>query len=69
MIAGVKLPPQNTKAFRNAEVTYKSYQKFASMTPSQLVDNLKMNEIGTEMNQLLSQNPNYIKAKQDYDKI
>jgi hypothetical protein len=42
LVSGVSVPKQNTPAFRNAEFKYKNYQKFATMTPSQLVDNMKM---------------------------
>lgn len=34
------------------------------MTPTQLLDNLKQGQISSEMDQLLSQNPNYTQAKQ-----
>jgi hypothetical protein len=33
------------------------------MTPTQLLDNLKQGQIGTEMDKLLSQNANYVQAK------
>lgn len=42
LASGVSVPVQNTQAYRNAQVQYKNYQKFNSMTPSQLVDNMKM---------------------------
>lgn len=69
LVSGVSVAPQNTSAYRNAQLQYKNYQKFATMTPSQLVDNMKMGEIGTETAQLLASNPNYIKAKEDFDKF
>lgn len=69
LVSGVSVAPQNTQAYRNAQLQYKNYQKFATMTPTQLVDNMKMGEIDTETAGLLASNPNYIKAKQDYEKI
>ena len=69
LVSGVSVAPQNTSAYRNAQMQYKNYQKFATMTPSQLVDNMKMWEIGTETAQLLASNPSYIKAKEDFDKF
>lgn len=69
LVSGVSVAPQNTPAYRNAQMQYKTYQKFATMTPTQLVDNMKMGEIGTETAQLLASNPNYIKAKEDFDKF
>jgi hypothetical protein len=69
LVSGVSVAPQNTAAYRNAQMQYKTYQKFATMTPTQLVDNMKMGEIGTETAQLLASNPNYIKAKDDFDKF
>lgn len=69
LVSGVSVAPQNTAAYRNAQMQYKTYQKFATMTPTQLVDNMKMGEIGTETAQLLASNPNYIKAKEDFDKF
>lgn len=69
LVSGVSVAPQNTQAYRNAQMQYKTYQKFATMTPTQLADNMKMGEIGTETAQLLASNPNYIKAKEDFDKF
>lgn len=65
----VSVPKQNTQAFRNAEFKYNNYKKFSTMTPTQLLDNMKMWEIGTETATLLAQNPNYIKAKEEFDKF
>ena len=39
------------------------------MSPTQLLDNMKMGEIDTETSQLLASNPNYIKAKEDFDRF
>lgn len=69
LVSGVSVPNQNTAAYRNANVQYKNYQKFNSMTPTQLLDNMKMGEIDTATSQLLASNPNYIKAKEDFDKF
>lgn len=63
-ISGVNVPEQNTQAYRNAKVQYDTFKKFNAMTPTQLLDNLKQGQIGTEMDALLSQNPWYIEAKQ-----
>jgi len=63
------VPKQNTSAFRNAEFKYNNFKKFSTMTPTQLLDNMKMWEIGTETATLLAQNPNYIKAKEEFDKF
>lgn len=38
------------------------------MTDVQLLDNLKQGQIGTELDSLLSQNPNYAKAKAELAK-
>ena len=69
LISGGSVAPQNTQAFRNAQFKYKNYQKFNSMSPTQLLDNMKMGEIDTETSQLLASNPNYIKAKEDFDRF
>ena len=63
------VPKQNTQDFRNAEFKYNNFKKFSTMTPTQLLDNMKMWEIGTETATLLAQNPNYIKAKEEFDKF
>ena len=42
LVSGVSVAPQNTQAYRNAQMQYKTYQKFSTMTPTQLVDNMKM---------------------------
>lgn len=64
LISGVSVPKQNTQAYRNAEVKANNYRKYASMTPTQLLDNMKMGEISSEMDSLLASNPNYAQAKQ-----
>lgn len=64
LISGVSVPKQNTPAYRNAELKANNYRKYASMTPTQLLDNMKMGEISSEMDQLLASNPNYAQAKQ-----
>ena len=69
LVSGVSVPEQKTAAYRNAQTQYKNYQKFNSMTPTQLLDNMKMGEIDTATSQLLASNPNYIKAKEDFDKF
>lgn len=69
LLSGVSVPEQKTAAYRNAQTQYKNYQKFNSMTPQQLLDNMKMGEIDTATSQLLAGNPNYIKAKEDFDKF
>lgn len=69
LIGGISVPKQNTQAYRNAEIKAGKYRKFASMTTTQLLDNLKMNQIGTEMDQLLASNPNYAQAKQQLNEI
>lgn len=42
LVSGATVPTQNTAAYRNAQTQYKNYQKFSTMTPSQLVSNMKM---------------------------
>ncbi len=69
LISWASVPTQNTQAYRNAKVQYDTFKKFNSMTPTQLLDNLKMNEIGTDMDQLLASNPNYVQAKQKLNEI
>lgn len=64
LISGASVPKQNTQAYRNAEFKANNFRKFNSMTPTQLLDNLKQGQISSEMDQLLSQNPNYTQAKQ-----
>lgn len=64
LIGGISVPKQNTQAYRNAELKANNYRKYASMTPTQLLDNMKMGEISSEMDQLLASNPNYAQAKQ-----
>lgn len=69
LVSGVNVPTQNTAAYRNAQAQYKNYQKFSTMTPSQLVSNMKMGEIDTATSQLLANNPSYIQAKQEFEKF
>lgn len=69
LISGGSVTTQNTPEYRSANYKHRNYQKFNTMTPSQLLDNMKMWEIDTETSQLLSQNPNYIQAKNEWDKI
>lgn len=64
LISGASVPKQNTQQYRNAEFKANNFKKFNSMTPTQLFDNLKQGQISSEMDQLLSQNPNYTQAKQ-----
>ncbi len=64
--------PQELKrstAYRNAEFKSNQIKKFNAMTPSQLLDNIKQGQIGTEMDSILASNPNYIQAKQEYEKF
>lgn len=42
LVSGASVPEQNTPAYRIAQNKYKTYQKFATMTPTQLMDNMKM---------------------------
>lgn len=42
MISGISVPKQNTQAYRNAEFKANNFRKYNSMTPTQLLDNLKM---------------------------
>lgn len=69
MVAGVPVAPQKTGNYINAKFQYDQYSKFNAMTPTQLLDNLKQGQIGTEMDKLLSQNPSYIQAKTELDKV
>ena len=69
LVAGVPIAPQKTGNYINAKFQYDQYSKFNAMTPTQMLDNLKQGQIGTEMDKLLSQNPNYIQAKTELDKI
>lgn len=69
LVSGATVPTQNTAAYRNAQTQYKNYQKFSTMTPSQLVSNMKMGEIDTATSQLLANNPSYIQAKQEFEKF
>lgn len=68
LISGVSVPKQNTRAYNNAVVIADQYKRFNAMTPVQLLDNLKQGQIGTELDSLLSQNPNYVQAKAELAK-
>lgn len=69
LIAGVNVPKQSTRAYNNAVVMADEFKRFNGMTDIQLLDNLKQGQIGSEMSSLLSQNPNFAKAKEQYKKI
>jgi hypothetical protein len=69
LISGVTVPEQNTPAYRNAKVVSEQFKKYNGMTDVQLLDNLKQGQIGTELDSLLSQNPNYAKAKAELAKV
>lgn len=68
LVSGMSVPEQNTQAYRNATVVANQFKKFNGMTDVQLLDNLKQGQIGTELDSLLSQNPNYAKAKAELAK-
>lgn len=68
-IAWTPVAPQKSGNYINAKFQYDQYSKFNAMTPTQLLDNLKQGQIGTEMDKLLSQNANYVQAKWELDKI
>lgn len=63
LVSGVLVAPQKSGNYINAKFQYDQYSKFNAMTPTQLLDNLKQGQIGTEMDKLLSQNSNYVQAK------
>ena len=65
LVSGISVPEQKTEWYRNAKFQYEKYSRYNAMTPTQLLDNLKQGQISTEMDKLLSSNPNYIQAKQD----
>lgn len=69
LISGQTIPVQKTQAYNNAVVQANEFKKFNGMTSTQLLDNLKQGQIGTEMQSLLSQNPNFAKAKAEQEKI
>ena len=69
LISGVSVAPQPTQAYRNAVTQSNEYKKFAGMTSTQLLDNLKQGQIGSEMQSLLAQNPQFAKAKAEQEKI
>jgi hypothetical protein len=68
MLSGVNVPVQKTREYNNAVVISDQFKKYNGMTPVQLLDNLKQGQIGTELDSLLSQNPNYAKAKAELAK-
>jgi hypothetical protein len=68
LVGGISVPVQKTQAYRNAVVIADQFKKFNGMTEVQLLDNLKQGQIGTELDSLLSQNPNYAKAKEELAK-
>lgn len=69
LISGMSVAEQPTQAYRNALVVSNQFKKFNGMTEVQLLDNLKQGQIGTELDSLLSQNPNYAKAKAELAKV
>ena len=69
MVSGMPVAPQKTGNYINAKFQYEQFNRFNAMTPTQLLDNLKQGQIGTEMDRLLSQNPNYTQAKAELDKF
>jgi murein DD-endopeptidase MepM/ murein hydrolase activator NlpD len=69
MIAWGSVPTQNTQEYRQANLKVGKYRQYSAMSPSQLVTNMKQGNIRTEMDWLLSQNPNYLQAKQEFAKI
>ena len=69
LISGQSVPVQKTMAYNNAVVQANEYKKFVGMTSTQLLDNLKQWQIGTEMSSLLANNPQFIKAKAEQEKI
>jgi len=69
LISWVSVPNQNTQAYRNALVTYNEFKRFNWMTDVQFLDNLKQWQVSDEMDSLLSQNPNFAKAKAEFAKF
>lgn len=69
LISGMSVAEQPTQAYRNALVVSNQFKKLNGMTEVQLLDNLKQGQIGTELDSLLSQNPNYAKAKAELAKV
>lgn len=69
LIQWVSIPKQNTKEYRSAQFKYNQYNKYSTMTPTQLVSAMKNGDIWTETKNLLANNPNYLQAKEEYDKI
>lgn len=68
LASGVSVPVQNTPEYRNAQATYKNFQRLNAMTDTELATNMSQGNIGTEMDSLLANNPNYQKAKQELSK-
>jgi len=68
LVSGMSVAEQPTQAYRNAKVVADNFKRFNGMTDVQLLDNLKQGQIGTELDSLLSQNPNYAKAKAELAK-
>jgi hypothetical protein len=68
LLGGQSVPVQKTQAYNNALVIADQFKKYNGMTDVQLLDNLKQGQIGTELDSLLSQNPNYAKAKAELAK-
>lgn len=69
LASGVNVPVQNTPEYRNAQTIYKNFRKYNAMTDTELLTNLKQGNVGTEMDSLLMQNPNYAKAKAEYARV
>lgn len=69
MVTGALVAPQKTGSYRDAQFQYDQYNKYNAMTSTQLLDNLKQGQIGTDMDKLLSQNPNYAQAKRELEKV
>jgi len=69
LASGVSVPEQNTPEYRNAQTIYKNFQKYNSMTDTELLNNLKQGNIGSELDSLLNQNPSYAQAKAQLSKV
>jgi hypothetical protein len=69
LVSWQSVTPQKTQAYRNAQFQYNKFTKFNAMTPTQMLNSIKQGEIWSDMDRLLSQNPNYIQAKQELDNI
>lgn len=68
LVGGQTVAEQNTPEYRNALTISNQFKKFNGMTDVDLLNNLKQGQIGTELDWLLSQNPNYAKAKAELAK-